>query len=57
MKVPFVSFKPMEKELDAELRSAFDRVYNRSWYIEGEEDEKILLHTVGYSIALVVAMD
>lgn len=39
MNVPFVSFKPMEKELDKELRSAFERVYTRSWYIEGEEDE------------------
>ena len=36
--VPFVSFKPMEKELDKELRSAFNRVYENSWYIEGKED-------------------
>ena len=40
MKIPFVSFRPMEKELDKELRAAFERVYNRSWYIEGEEDQK-----------------
>ena len=39
MKIPFVSFRPMEKELDQELRSAFDRVLDRSWYIEGEEDK------------------
>ena len=39
MKIPFVSFKPMEKELDKELRDAFERVYTRSWYIEGAEDE------------------
>ncbi len=39
MNIPFVSFKPMEKELDKELREAFERVYTRSWYIEGEEDE------------------
>lgn len=39
MNVPFVSFLPMERELDAELRAAFDRVYTRSWYIEGEEDK------------------
>lgn len=39
MKVPFVTFKPLEKELDKDLRDAFGRVYNRSWYIEGEEDE------------------
>lgn len=38
MKVPFVSFRPMERELDQELRAAFDRVYTRSWYIEGVED-------------------
>ena len=38
MKVPFVSFLPMEKELDKELRAAFERVYSASWYIEGVED-------------------
>lgn len=40
MKIPFVSFKPMERELDGELRAAFERVYQRSWYIEGVEDEE-----------------
>lgn len=39
MRVPFVSFLPLEHELDKDLRSAFDRVYTRSWYIEGVEDE------------------
>lgn len=38
-KIPFVTFKPLEKELDSELRAAFERVYDRSWYIEGEEDK------------------
>ena len=40
MEIPFVTFKPLEKELDKELRDAFERVYERSWYIEGEEDKK-----------------
>lgn len=39
MKIPFVSFLPMEKELDQELRTAFERVYTNSWYIAGKEDE------------------
>lgn len=39
MKIPFVSFKPMEKELDGELRGAFARVLDASWYIEGREDK------------------
>ncbi len=29
----------MERELDQELRCAFDRVFSASWYIEGKEDE------------------
>ena len=37
--VPFVSFKPMEKELEKELITAFDRVLEASWYIEGKEDK------------------
>ncbi len=39
MKVPFVSFRPMERELDKEIRQAFERVLSNSWYIEGKEDE------------------
>lgn len=39
MKAHFVSFLPMEKELNDEIRGAFDRVFTRSWYIEGVEDE------------------
>ena len=39
MKIPFVSFLPMEKELNNDIREAFDRVFTRSWYIEGVEDE------------------
>ena len=39
MKIPFVSFLSMEKELENDLRSAFDRVFTRSWYISGMEGE------------------
>lgn len=39
MEVPFVSFLPMEHELDKDLRAAFERVYAASWYIQGKEDE------------------
>ena len=39
MKVPFASFVPLEKEIGEELRAAFERVLNRSWYIGGPEDE------------------
>ncbi|MBQ4515111.1 MAG: DegT/DnrJ/EryC1/StrS family aminotransferase [Anaerolineaceae bacterium] len=39
MNIPFVSFRSMERELDAELRGAFDRVFARSWYIKGEENK------------------
>lgn len=38
MNVPFVSFLPMEQELEQDLRSAFERVFSRSWYIDGVED-------------------
>lgn len=39
MNVPFVSFRPLEQELDGQLRAAFDRVLQNSWYISGREDE------------------
>lgn len=39
MKVPFVSFKVMERELEDDLRNSFERVFSNSWYIDGKEDE------------------
>lgn len=36
--VPFMSFRPLEEKLD--LTSAFQRVLDNSWYIDGEEDKK-----------------
>lgn len=39
MKIPFVSFIPMERELDSDIRAAFERVFSSSWYIEGKEDK------------------
>lgn len=39
MNIPFVTFKNLEKELDNEIREAFNRVYHASWYIGGKEDE------------------
>ena len=40
MKVPFVTFKPLEKELNGEINAAFQRVFENSWYVEGEEGRK-----------------
>ncbi len=40
MRVPFVSFLPLEKELNVDIRSAFDRVFTRSIYIGGGEDKR-----------------
>ena len=40
MNIPFVSFVPMEKELESELKNAFERVLKSSWYIEGKEDQE-----------------
>lgn len=40
MNIPFVSFVPLEKELEQEFRTAFEKVFKSSWYIEGKEDKK-----------------
>ena len=48
MRIPFVLFIPLEKELDKDLRAAFDRVLARSWYIEGEEDKAFEEAFAGY---------
>lgn len=38
IEVPFVSFKPLESELN--LLKTFERVLNKSWYIDGTEDKE-----------------
>lgn len=40
MKVPFVTFKVLEEELNGQLRAAFERVFENSWYIEGNEGKQ-----------------
>ena len=39
MRVPFSSFVPLERELEQDLRDAFDKVFRVSWYIDGKEDQ------------------
>lgn len=39
-KVPFVSFKPLEERLGSSLREAFERVLERSWYVQGMEGDR-----------------
>ena len=38
MEVPFVSFSALQRELDGSLREAFERVFDKGWYIHGDED-------------------
>ncbi len=48
MVVPFSSFVPLEKELDNDLRIAFDSVLSSSWYIRGEENKKFENYYASY---------
>ncbi|MBQ6679123.1 MAG: DegT/DnrJ/EryC1/StrS family aminotransferase [Lachnospiraceae bacterium] len=55
MKVPFVTFQPMEKRLHDELTNAFQRVFHASWYIGGKEDaefEKVFAEYCGVKAAV-----
>lgn len=37
MKIPFVSFEVMHKEVESELEQAFKNVLSKNWYIQGSE--------------------
>jgi dTDP-4-amino-4,6-dideoxygalactose transaminase len=37
MNVPFVSFEPMHKEIENEILDTFKKVYNKNWFILGNE--------------------
>ena len=40
MKIPFVSFEVMHKEIEAEILEKFKEVYEKNWFIQGEEVKK-----------------
>ena len=40
MKVPFVTFLPMHNEIRQELDSAYNRVLDKSYFIQGDECRK-----------------
>jgi len=40
MKIPFVSFGPMHKEIEEEILNKFKEVYEKNWFIQGEEVKK-----------------
>ncbi len=40
MKIPFVSFAPMQKELKEEMLAKFEEMYDKAYYIQGTEYEK-----------------
>lgn len=37
MKIPFSSFEAMHSEVKVDMRKCFERVYNKNWFIHGEE--------------------
>ncbi|NMA48349.1 MAG: DegT/DnrJ/EryC1/StrS family aminotransferase [Tissierellia bacterium] len=40
MKIPFVSFEPMHKEIREDVLTKFKEVYEKNWFIQGEEVKK-----------------
>ncbi|MCY6356041.1 DegT/DnrJ/EryC1/StrS family aminotransferase [Clostridium sp. ZS2-4] len=37
MKIPFVNLRPMHEEIKSEMNQKFEKIYNKSWFILGEE--------------------
>lgn len=40
MKIPFVSFEVMHKEIESKILEKFKEVYEKNWFIQGEEVQK-----------------
>lgn len=40
MKIPFVSFEVMHKEIEPKILEKFKEVYEKNWFIQGEEVQK-----------------
>ncbi|MCR5255645.1 MAG: DegT/DnrJ/EryC1/StrS family aminotransferase [Acetatifactor sp.] len=47
-RIPFVSFKTIELELGEELKEAYERVFEKSWYVLGDEDKSFEMEFANY---------
>ena len=43
MNIPFVSFEPMHIEIESKILDKFKEVYQKNWFIQGEEVKKFSL--------------
>ena len=62
MKIPFVNFHFIHKEIEEELLSVFQRVYNSHWYIQGNEltqfeKEYALLNQTQFAVGVSNGLD
>lgn len=48
MKIPFASFEPMHKEIENEMFIKFKDVYNKNYFIQGEEVKKFEEEFAGF---------
>jgi len=48
MKIPFVSFEPMHKEIEDDILFKFKSIYKKNWFIKGEEVERFEEEFAGY---------
>ena len=48
MKIPFVSFAPMQKELKNEMLNKFEEMYDKAYYIQGNEYDKFQKQFANY---------
>ena len=39
MNIPFATFEEMHKAIRTEMKEAFERVYDKGWFIQGQECE------------------
>lgn len=48
MNIPFVSFETMHKEIESEILAKFKEVYEKNWFIQGEEVRKFEVEFAGF---------
>lgn len=60
--IPFLNFEPMHTQIREEMQSAFQRVYDSHWYIQGQElnqfeKDYALLNQTEYAIGVSNGLD
>ena len=62
MNIPFATFEKMHEDVRTEMKEAFERVYDKGWFIQGQEceafeEEFAAYNGTNYALGVATGLD